>query len=472
MSLADKFLGGLSWTSLSVGVKGITQLLQMVILANYLGKDELGLIVILLLTVSLANLFVDFGLSNAIIFNGNLNNIQLNDLHWLNIVSGFFFALVFVVMSPYIEDFYEVIGLSNYISILSVIFIIRSFGIQGFALLQKKLDFSCVSKIEVISSVVNFCFLFLALFMECGIYSIIISQVVGSLFFSTLSCFYSKIYFPKFEVIRFQRIKEPIYYGSYQTGENFLNFLSANSDSIIISKGLGMTELGIYGYTRDLVLRPILQVFNNILNRVSFPVFSRVNDEIKLKNLYIIKVKFLLLLNIMYLLPIFVYPEFFIELIYGGSWVKYSSLLQLSCIYVFFLSLSNPSSALLKATGNVNLSFKWNLFVSVFRPIIVIISISGGVHSVMGSLAALSIITYFLHQAFILKAVLKLDFIYWVKIHGNMIVITVAMTFYSILSSYLNNIDEKFHVIGFITVLFILACSLIKGLYKEFKKHA
>lgn len=470
MDITNKLIGGLSWTSLSVGTKGFVQLLQMILLANQLEKEELGLVVIIFLIVSLTNLFVDFGLSNAIIYNKKLSDIQLNDMHWLNIIFGFVFSILIFSISDGIASFYGVNDLSSYIDLLCIVFVVRAFGIQGFSLLQRDLDFKSIAKIEISSSLASMIVLVILLGIGWGVYALIVSQIISALFFCIFGVIYSGVLFPRLTMFKVSRIKDPLSYGIYQTSENFINFFSANSDAMIISKGLGMSELGIYGYIRDLVLKPILQVINNILNRVSFPVFSRLNETGNLDFFYISKFKFLILLNLLYLLPVIFYPDLFLTLIYGDTWVEYSTLLQVACVYVFFLSISNPISSLLKATGNVKISFRWNTFVSILRPIVVLYSIGGGVYKVIISLTILSVFTYILNQIYVLRQVTDICLKGWFKMHLNLVIIVVAMSFYYYLSIVFG-LRETLAAFGFVFVLLLLVFSLMMSLFKELKSN-
>ena len=158
MSLKEKTLSGVKWTTFSTVINAIIQLLQIGILARFLDVSDFGLLAIITLVIGFSNMFVDFGISSAIIHNQNITNNQLSTLYWLNV---FFSLVIFTIIffsAPFIADFYDDTRLTELIIYTSLTIIIQAFGKQFFVLFEKKLMFNLLSKIEMFGVFIGFLF--------------------------------------------------------------------------------------------------------------------------------------------------------------------------------------------------------------------------------------------------------------------------------------------------------------------------
>ena len=90
-SLKKQALSGMKWTSFSTGIRSVLQIIQLIILARFLNAEDFGLVAIVMVVIGFSQLFMDMGISNAIIHKQHITDMQLSSLYWLNIFfwSGF-----------------------------------------------------------------------------------------------------------------------------------------------------------------------------------------------------------------------------------------------------------------------------------------------------------------------------------------------------------------------------------------------
>jgi O-antigen/teichoic acid export membrane protein len=65
----------------------------------------------------------------------------------------------------------------------------------------------------------------------------------------------------------------------YTVGNDIVSTVATQIDIIIIGKLLGTEVLGTYSIIKELILRPT-QLINPIVTKVSFPIMSKINDDI------------------------------------------------------------------------------------------------------------------------------------------------------------------------------------------------
>ena len=151
--LKKQAIGGVKWTSLSTGVRSILQLIQLLVLARFLSADDFGLIAIVMVVIGFSQLFMDMGISNAIIHKQNITTEQLSSLYWLNIFSGAVLTIIVYFIAPFVANFYNNAEIIPLLQLLSLSFIINAFANQYRVLLRKELKFNVLAKVEVIAGV-------------------------------------------------------------------------------------------------------------------------------------------------------------------------------------------------------------------------------------------------------------------------------------------------------------------------------
>ena len=178
MTIAKSAFHGVSWSAASTLFKGVVQLTQLILLARILSPTELGVLAVVNLTLGFAQIFGDAGISNATIYYRDLTKAQLNQLYTVNIAFGGVISIVVILLSYSIEQFYVMSNLAELLSLLSPVFFIRSLSQQHIALLQHKLKFDRLAKIEIVASTLGFVTLLILLNNNFQLQAVIISQLI------------------------------------------------------------------------------------------------------------------------------------------------------------------------------------------------------------------------------------------------------------------------------------------------------
>lgn len=339
------------------------QLAQLTILARILGPEILGLMAILMVVIGFSQSFMDMGISNAIIHRRKVSNSQLSSLYWLNIFSGLILSILVALASPLIASFYNEITLVNSLLMLSCVFVINSIGSQFKVLFQKELKFKVMGIIDMCSSLTSFLVAIYFASMGYGLNSLVFAMIAQSIV-SSFSYFITGInsfYRPNF---RFKNSELTGFYsfGFYQMGERSINYLTANIDTLIIGKLLGMQAVGFYNMAYQLIIFPLLRV-NPIVNKVAFPLYAKVQDNPTLINkYYAILLRALSLAIIPFLIFLCFFSKEVVLIVFGDGWDSTAKLIPILVFVGIFKALSNPGGSIILAKGYANVTFWWNLF--------------------------------------------------------------------------------------------------------------
>ncbi len=387
MSLKQKAISGVKWTSLSSIIIAIVQILQISILARYLSASDFGLMAIVMVVIGFSRIFADLGISNAIIYKQETSNRQLSSLYWLNIFSGIVLFLIIAGFSPLVAKFYNEPRLTELLIVLASTFIIVAIGNQYRILFQKEMRFDFMSKIEITAALGAFVVAIASAMKGLGVYALVYGSLTSAILSSGLFFFYGlRIHKPSL-VYNYQEIKEYVGFGMYQMGGNSLNYFNMQIDTILIGKLLGTEALGVYSVVKQLIMRPA-QIINPIINKVTFPVMAKVQDDItQLKNIYLKTISAVASINFPIYIAMIILAEPIIMILFGEKWRAGIPILQILSIYAMLRAYGNPVGSLLMATGRVDLNLWLNAFVFVCIPFVVYTGSKFGLNGVAWSLS-------------------------------------------------------------------------------------
>jgi len=344
-----------------MGVVTTLQFVTLAVLARLLSPSDFGLMGMVMVVIGFGRLFADMGISNAIIYRQDVTREELSSLYWLNILAGIVIFFIVCGACPFITAFYHEPRLSNLIYLSSLIFLITPFGQQFQILLQKELKFDQLAKIEIISYFANSVSAITLAILGMGVFSLIWGQLAGTsmrvlLFFRWGWNHWSPtLHFYK------RNLKGYVSFGLYQMGEKAVNYFNSNLDYLLIGSLLGMKALGYYTLAYNLVLRPSQRI-NSVITRVAFPIFSKVQNDIKrLKRGYLKVLQLLSIVNFPLMVGFAMVAPIAVPIIFGEQWLPSIVLIQILTIVGLLRSIGNPVGSLVLSKGRADLGFKWNI---------------------------------------------------------------------------------------------------------------
>lgn len=395
MGLKQQAVNSVKWTTISTGIGSFMQLIQVVVLTRFLDKEDFGLMAMALFVIGISKIFIDMGVSNALIYKQQVNKYQLSSLFWLNILLGIAIFLIVIFLSPFIADFYETPDLIGVIDWVAVSFLIIPWGQQFEALLRKNLRFKILAIQDITGKTAGLIVAIVLAVMGYGVYALVFANLVTSIVFVLVQSIVGyKDYRPQFLFsLRSLKGKGFFSFGLFQMGGNVVNYFGANFDTILIGKLLGMEALGLYNIAKILASKPF-QVINPVITKVAFPVFSKIQDDTpKLKVAYLKCVHLLTSANapVYIVMILFAYP--IIHIFFGPEWQAAAPILQLLCISFLCSSIGNPMGSLQLAKGRADMGFYWNLVLLLVVPLTIWL---GSFHGLIGVALYLALLKVFI----------------------------------------------------------------------------
>lgn len=403
MMLRKQAFTGVRWTTFSSLGRTILQIIQISILARLLTPGDFGLIALVTSFVAFLQIFADAGISNAIIHHQNISKEQLSSLYWLNVGVSFFLALLVVVLSPLVAQWYGNPQMKLLMLFAGCTLVVGALAQQIRVVAQKNLRFAELAKVELSAACVGFIVSVTAAYNGAGVYSIVFGSLVTAIAGCTLV--WNRLadgWRPQF-CFKITGIRHFLSFGGYMIGNNLANTFNSQIDIMLGGKILGSQAIGLYSMPRDLNLR-IAGVINPIVANVGFPVMAKAqHDKVLLKRVYLQTMRMTASVNFpVYCILALFAPEI-VHVLLGDKWLDAIPLLRIFAVWGLLRSTGNPVGSLLMACGRADLSFKWNLGLLAIMPPIIWASSGYGAPGMALAMAVLMVLLYWPNWYFLVR---------------------------------------------------------------------
>lgn len=410
MEVRKTAISGVKWTTISSAILAVSQLLKISVLARFLDKEEFGLLAIILFVLGFFNVFMDMGLSSAILHKTNITKKEFSSLFWFNIVISFGLYILLFLITPFFVDFYDENRLSYLLPLLGLSIIISSLGRNYRTFYQKKFKFKVIAIVESIAGVLSLLLAITLAIYGYGILSIVLSTLFQYLFINlyflfialrskVIGCYYS-----------FNSTKPFLKIGLFQTGAQIMNYFNRDLDIMIVGKLFGPELLGGYSLAKQLVFRPA-QIINPILTKVATPLLVNFqNDRNLLKKNYLKLLNIVSTINIPIYFLIFVFSTPLVVILYGKDFENISNLVRIMSLFMIIRAIGNPIGSLVIATGRTDLEFYWNFLLTIIVPVSVLIGSKFGILGVVWSILIIRVILFVPSWYFLIWKTINITF--------------------------------------------------------------
>ena len=329
-SLGKKTLKGSIWSIFDVVLRQGIGFVLGIILARLLSPSDYGTISMMMIFITISNVFVDGGFSTGLIRKNDRTERDLSTAFIFNIGVGILTYFVVFIFAPLISAFFDNKELTLLLRVLALVLIVNSLNMVQNAILiysMKVRQMTIVTTIAQISTGVIAIFL---AYKGYGVWTLIIQQI-SSATLTALLLFIVTKWRPVF-VFDKESFKYLWDFGSKLLAANLIGTICNQMYSFVIGKFLGKRELGLYGRS-DQFANQSNSIISNIINKALVPSLVKCqNDLNRLRKNYTQCVEILgfLVFPLMFAVSFIGKPLFLI--LFGTKWQDAIPLFQILCI--------------------------------------------------------------------------------------------------------------------------------------------
>lgn len=354
-----------------IGAQLVTFVVQT-ILARILMPEEYGIIAMVNVFITIANVFVVSGLSSSLIQKKNADELDFSSMFYFSIAFSLVIYGIVYFAAPYIGKFYNSTELILVLRIMALQIIIAAIkNVQGAYVSRhmqfKKFFFSTLGG-TLFSGAIG---IIMAL-KGAGVWALVVQYLSNSIIDTTI-LFFTVKWKPKL-MFSLSRVKTLYSYGWKLLGASLLDTTYNQLRALIIGKLYSSADLAYYNRGRNF---PML-ITNNInasIDSVLFPAMSSQQDErAQLKGMVRRSIKTSSYILWPMLIGLAAVGDTLIRLLLTDKWVECVPFLQIACVSYMFMPIHTANLQAIKATGRSGLFFKMEIIKKGIGIILILIS--------------------------------------------------------------------------------------------------
>lgn len=462
--------GFLSLTFRKAALLAINYLTINIVLARLLPVSTIGIFNIANSVLAFFTFFSDIGLAAALI---QKKEIQPEDIRTTFTIQEILAALITLIVwfaAPIFAHFYNLNISGMYlIRALAVSFFLVSLKVVPSVLLERDLKFQPLVFVEILETIVFNAALITFTFSGFGIsafaWSAILRSITGVLVIYLIAPWRMSL------AVSRQSLKQLLSFGLPFQANSILALLKDKLVPLVIAKMVGSLGVGYITWAQNLAFLS-LEVMN-IMIRVTFPAFSRLQDD---KDSLKVTLE-----DSLFATGVILYPMLFglnaiapslISQVVSSKWQPALPLIYLFSIGAFWATLSSPFTNFLNAIGRIGITLKlmvmWTTLEWLLSPVLTIYFGYFGVGIASAIISVTSLI-----PLIIVKRLVKIEIIgnIWQPVFASTVMaVFAALAARSFVTNYLTLLTVIFLSAGiYIGLIVILSKERIIKYYQSFK---
>lgn len=352
MNLGQTIRHGVKWTFLGNTGSHILQFLFGIALARLLVPADFGAIVTVQAFTGFVGMLAAGGLGQSLIRAKNASEEDFYAVFTLQLLMGVLIYAAFYLLAPLVGSYFDNPLYTDLLRVTAISFVIRPFASIRFAWLNRAMQFSKRSVIELTVGLLTGVVSVFMAWSGMGVWSLVFSGLVGALATNVLLSFIVPLRLRLRWHI--ETVRKHSRYGAKITASELINYIKEQSVYLMVSKTAGPVALGLLTRGESLARMPN-RFITPATGPVVFRAMSKVQDDLdQTKYLFYRTITLLtvyispLLVGLMWL------AEPFVHLLYGDKWMQAALPMQIMAIAGFILPIGRPSSLVLQAQDKLN----------------------------------------------------------------------------------------------------------------------
>ncbi|MBO5081765.1 MAG: lipopolysaccharide biosynthesis protein [Lachnospiraceae bacterium] len=390
MSVTNKVTNGIKWQMLERILTAVVQFVISVVLARLVLPDEYGIISLVTVFVTLADLLVTSGFGTALIQKKNIDDSDVNTVFTFSTIVAIGVWLLLFFTSPFVADFYGIPVITTVLRVYALIIWPSAIGGLLRSLYMRELKFKALFLVSAIPMVVSGVVGVVVALYGGGVYALVIQNLVNAYGALILVWCISK------RKLRLRYCKERIAelwkYSWKLLIANIADVAYKNIYTLCIPKFYNDRVLGFYSYGRQ-IPNVIFGTFNSAMVASMFPVFARKQEDISdLKGCLRKTIRSCNFFYFPIMIGITALARSIIIILLGKEWIESAWYLQFFCIVYGLHHIQNLNFQAISACGKSDVFLKYEMMKKIVGIVILAVTLPLGIEWVMwGQVANITI---------------------------------------------------------------------------------
>lgn len=381
MSVTNKVANGIKWQMLERILTAVVQFVISVVLARLVLPDEYGIISLVTVFVTLADLLVTSGFGTALIQKKNIDDSDVDAVFTFSTIVSFIIWVLIFFASPFVAVFYEIPVITMVLRVYALV--IWPYAIAGLlrSLYMRELQFKILFFASAIPLLISGVVGVIVALYGGGVYALVVQNLVNAygalIFIWIVSKRKLKLRYHK------ACIAELWKYSWKLLVANVADAAYKNLYTLCIPKFYNDRLLGFYSYGRQ-IPNVIFGTLNSAMVASMFPVFARKQDDISdLKKSLRKTIRSCNFFYFPIMIGIVALAEPAIVILLGEEWKESAWYLQFFCIVYGLHHIQNLNFQAISACGKSGIFLKYEMIKKIVGVVIMAVTLPLGIEWLM-----------------------------------------------------------------------------------------
>lgn len=454
MSLKKQAISGVKWNFVQQFSVQIINFGVQVILARLLMPEMFGLIAMIIVFISIGQSLMDSGMTSSLIRTNNPSQLDYSTVFMTNMFMSVLIYISTYLLAPYIATFYNQNILIDIIRLFALTFIINALVAVHIAKLTKEMNFQLQMKLQIPSVIISGIVGVTLAYIGYGVWSLVWMNLTRSFLFALQAWFFinwkPSLLFDK------ERFKYHFNFGYKLTLAGLIDTIYNDAYRIVIGKFFNPAAVGYFNHAENMRLFPVNQI-SSVMGKVTYPFFSNINNDDRLKRAYQLSVKLVTLVVTPLMLILIIVAEEGFLLMFGEKWLPSVPYFQILAIASIVRPLSTYNLNILKVKNRSDLFLRISIIKKIIGVIALVIGLQFGVMGLVISLTIVSLIWAVMNMIYCGRFI-KYSMTEQLKdIVPITLIAIIAMLCSYLLKNYLSTfIDSRLFLISIVTTFYML----------------
>lgn len=349
VDLRTRAAKGVFWTATGAWGRQLGVFVVFAVLARLLEPADFGLVALAAVFVGFTHVIAEEGMVDALVQRKELERAHLDAAFWVSLAFALAMTVILAALAVPIASLLGEKELAPVLVALALAIPIGSSSLVQRALLTRELKFRSLTLRSLAAITVGSIFGVTAALLGFGVWSLVVQNLVG-VTTGTLVLWRVTDFRPRL-TFSYAHCRQLLAFGSNVVGFRLLIYFTRRADELLIGAFLGPAALGFYtiGYR---MLRMLIQVTSSLIDRVSFPLYSRLQDKPgRLRVAFYKSTSFAALLAFPVFLAAAVLAPQVVDVFFGPKWADSIPVMQILAFFGLIQVLTYLNGTTIKALG-------------------------------------------------------------------------------------------------------------------------
>ena len=367
---SDSIISNVMWKLAERILAQLASLVVSIILARLLLPSDYGAISMVIVFITIANVFVTEGIPNALIQKKDADEVDFSSVFFVNLILSIILYLILFIVAPYISSFYGFEILCPVVRIMGLRIIIGAVNSVQHAYVSRHMMFRKYFWSTLLGTVLSGMIGIIMAYNGFGIWALVLQYMIN-VSVDTIVLFCTVNWMPKL-LFSFDRVISHIRFGWKMLFEAVSNTLMEQLQNLIVGKVYSSSDLAYYTRGQQFPNLIVANITSSI-GSVLFPAMANEQDEMCRVTLLLrksSKISYYVVFPI--LMGMAMVAEPFVRLILTEKWMETVPYMQMFCFFFAINVFLIPRHQALNGIGRSDV-YMLEHFISRIIQIIILI---------------------------------------------------------------------------------------------------